>query len=442
VGGSEVTFGTDQIRALNMVARSRPNSALYVTGKAGTGKTTVENAIKSKTSCVVLAPTGLAALGAGGSTMHKFFGFATGPAPRDRVSNQTRDVIYRADKILVDEVSMVRADLMDSMNTALQRAMGSEQAFGGKDVVFFGDHWQLEPVVSDEDVAVIESRYVSPWFFDANVFTKDTLFGQPVTLETIELREVFRQRNEEFVNALNLIREGDPVGIAQINDMATVADARRGAVRLTFTRKRADAVNDRMLDRLTTDEKVFTAQVQGDIKSGEYPVPAELRLRIGAQVMVAKNFTSEAGQVMNGQVGVVEDWSEDGYPIVFLQDERLVTIRDETWGKASYSYNRDKDEIDSTSSGEFTQVPLKLAWAITTHKAQGMTLDNAHLELDGEAFAHGQLYVALSRIRTPEGLTLGRKLSRKDLKVSSRVRDWHQERFPRQIHNPLMAVPA
>ena len=437
-----MTFGTDQIRALEMAARSRPNSALYVTGKAGTGKTTVENAIKSLSSCVVLAPTGLAALGAGGSTIHKFFGFSTGPAPRDRVSNQTREVIYRADKILVDEVSMVRADLMDSMNTALQRAMGSEQPFGGKDVVFFGDHWQLEPVVSDEDTAVMESRYVSPWFFDANVFNRESLFGKPVELETIELREVFRQRNEEFVSALNLIREGDPVGIAQVNEMTTVGPARRGAVRLTFSRKRADHVNDRMLSRLTTEEKVFTAQVSGDIKSGEYPVPAELRLRIGAQVMVAKNFQSEAGQVMNGQVGVVEDWSEDGYPVVFLADERLVTIRDETWGKASYAYNKDKDEIDSTSSGEFTQVPLKLAWAITTHKAQGMTLDDAHLELDGEAFAHGQLYVALSRIRTPQGLTLARKLSQRDIKVSSRVRDWHQERFSRQVSNPLMAVTA
>ena len=437
-----MTFGTDQARALDSCRRSRINSALYITGKAGTGKTTVERELQTGASCIVLAPTGLAALGAGGCTIHKFFGFSTGPAPRDRISAATREVIYRADKILIDEVSMVRADMIDSINKALQRAMGSDLPFGGKDVIFFGDHWQLEPVVSDDDVAIIEARYPSPWFFDANVFTQDSLLNRLCRLETVELREVFRQRDEVFVNALNLIREGDPVGIGQLNELATVAPAKRGAVRLTFTRKRADAVNQAMLERLTTEEKVFTAVTSGDIKNADYPVPAELRLRIGAQVMIAKNFISSAGPVMNGQVGVIEDWSEDGYPIVFLRDERLVTVRDETWGKTEYAYSKDRDEIEAKSSGEFTQVPLKLAWAITTHKAQGMTLDNAHLELDRQAFSHGQLYVALSRVRTLQGLTMGRTLDRRDLKVSARVRDWHREQFMASAENPLMAVTA
>lgn len=425
-----MTLGTDQKRALEAALTPSMDEARYITGKAGTGKTTIEHEVKSRKRCIVLAPTGLAALGAGGTSFHKFFKFPTFPAPRHRMTENTRDVVRVVDKILIDETSMVRADLLDSMNKALQSAMESDRPFGGKDVIFFGDHWQLEPVVPEADEAFFEQRYVSPWFFDAHTFTRDSLFGAPAKINAIELREVFRQRDGEFVTALNLIREGDAGGIATLNDMAKVtSQPDRGAVRLTFGRKRAEHVNLMMLERLTTEERKFIAVIEGDLKLNEYPAPTELNLRIGAQVMVSKNIETDFGPVANGQVGVVEDWSEDGYPIVFLRDERLVTIRDESWGQKDYKYDRDSDSIEEGGGGTFTQLPLKLAWAITVHKAQGMTLDKAHLEAEMEAFAHGQLYVALSRVRTPEGLTMARKLSRRDLKVSSRVRDWHRETF-------------
>lgn len=435
-----MTLGADQQLALDACLKSEPGTVRYITGKAGAGKTTIEREIKNLRQCVVLAPTGLAALQAGGSTIHKFFGFDTSPAPRARISESTKEVIYRSGKILIDEASMVRADLVDSIDTALRRAMGCDQAFGGKELIIFGDHFQLEPVVTQSDEALMESRYTSPWFFDAWAFTRPNFFGETSGLASIELREIFRQTDERFVGALNMVREGDPLGVGQINEMVSVAPAKRGAVRLTFTKAKADAVNRVMLERLTTDEKCFTAQATGDISASEHPVPAELFLRIGAQVMVAKNIMTDAGAVFNGQVGVIEDWSEDGYPIVFLRDGKLITVREESWGKTQYSYSKESEEIVEGKSGTFIQVPLKLAWAITVHKAQGMTLDSAHLELERAAFAHGQLYVALSRIRTPEGLTMARKLTRSDMIVSQRVRDWHRENFAHASFNPLVGV--
>lgn len=424
-----------------MCLRPTAGTSLYITGKAGAGKTTAQHEVKKHRRCVVLAPTGLAALQAGGSTVHKFFGFGTGPAPKARVSEQSKEVIMSADMFLIDEASMVRADLLDSIDAALRRTMGSDLPFGGKFVVLTGDHFQLEPVVTDQDVPIIESRYPSPWFFDANVFNQQDFFGNVCKMESIELREIFRQRDESFVGALNMIREGDVVGVSKINDIVEVGGPRRGAVRLCYTNSRAELVNTSMLNRLTTEEKVFEAQITGDIEPKEYPVAAELRLRIGAQVMIAKNIMTQAGQVFNGQVGVIEDWNESGYPIVYLRDGRLVTIIEESWEKVQYSHNKKSGDIEEGKSGTFVQVPLKLAWALTVHKAQGMTLDSAHLEIERSAFAHGQLYVALSRIRTPQGLTMARKLTRQDLTVSSRVRDWHKGRFGTAAKiNPLVGA--
>ena len=426
------------LAAVLAAARSDEPRFLFVTGRAGTGKSTVLREMRDRLKVVVVAPTGLAAVNVGGETAHKFFGLRTGALTRSATRpSQREDVIRRADVIALDEISMVRADMLDAISWTLQKTLRSDLPFGGKTVVAFGDMMQLEPVVDDswqqlQDNRVAEQRYRSPFWFDAKVLQTSAqarlIEGEPaIAVETHELREVFRQVGQpEFLDALNLVREGDARGLDHLNRRAgapaPVGDA---PVALTFGNRQADLINARRLNALATETRTFHAEIEGEAPAErDVPVSGELTLRVGAQVMVCRNVYDGDGRlVSNGAVGEVVGFGGDG-PVVALRDGRTIVVGPAKWPKNGYVYDAGDDDLREELLGAFTQIPLKLAWAVTVHKSQGQTLDSAILELEMRAFAHGQLYVALSRVRRFEGLFLRRRLTPHDILVAPRVREF------------------
>ena len=438
-----IELSTSQQSAIDIAVaaiRARKPSFTFVTGKAGTGKSTVLRHIRKQARLIVCAPTGLAAVNVRGETVHRFFGLKKGPLPRSKVgANRNKlEIIERADAIVVDEISMVRVDCLDAISTCLQKTLGNKLPFGGKPVIAFGDMWQLEPVVTDDVSEWLSRNYPSQFWFDAKVFgqpgggqTAFTMDGDEepeatLPIQTVELLEVFRQiGNPEFIDALNASRVGDPSGLAYLNQRAmTSIPVGEAPISLTFTNKKADAINASRLNSLVGDSKVYTATITGEFDAKDIPVPQELHLKVGAQVMVAKNMVSFDGDfVCNGAVGEVVEFLSDG-PLVALRDGRMVVVSPASWESVGYVFDAKKNEIEEDIKGEFIQIPLKLAWAITTHKSQGQTLDSAVLEMEIPAFAHGQLYVALSRVKRFDGLFLRRRLSPSDLITNQRVRDF------------------
>lgn len=431
------TLSPDQRRALDRcleVMAARENAFVFVTGKAGTGKSTVLRELRRRRDVIVVAPTGLAAVNVGGQTIHSFFGFKTGPLTRSKVGRMRwPEILQCASAVVIDEVSMVRADLLDAINVSMQRTLESVLPFGGLPVIAFGDLMQLEPVVTDEESDWVRAKYRSPFWFDAGVFRSsgqralapdaDTI---EIGIERFELRHVFRQRDQDFVDALNLIRLGDPAGLDLVNRRVGVrppVDA--PPVALTFTNRAAVAINLGRLAALGDAEgRTYSAEVTGEIKPGDVPVEAEINLKVGARVMFAKNvLDEEAGRVSNGALGHVVGFDLDG-PLVRLDDGRHLVALPAAWEKIAYTFDKDVEKVGESVAGGFTQVPLKLAWAITTHKAQGQTLDSAILELESRSRTHGQLYVALSRVRSMDGLYLRRRLVPEDLVVDPRVREF------------------
>lgn len=451
-----ITFSPGQKSAIERVKkaiRAGEGGIFFLTGKAGTGKSTVTREIRDKFRSVVLAPTGLAAVNVGGMTVHRFFGFRGGPQTRKQGSldRPKAEVLRRADVVIIDEISMVRADLLDALEVKMRKTMGNRKPFGGKVVLVVGDMWQLEPVVTDkpnsEGVSerdYIEKRYPSPFWFDALCLTNPnnrlpglTVDEEDVDLqvEVLELEDVFRQNDPELISALNLVRVGDPSGIEYFNKRAGLPVPRGDVepVYITMTNGKADTVNSSRLANLPSKERwMSAAQVDGEWKEDEYPAPASLMLGVGARVMFTKNgmYWCAEGEVnytggepetfvSNGEIGTVIELGD--VPTVKLSDGRVVKVSPVQWKKIEYAYNVEKDDISEIEKGSFTQTPLKLAWAITTHKSQGQTLDSAVLELEKKAFAHGLLYVALSRVKSVEGLYLRRKLNPADIVVHPRI---------------------
>jgi ATP-dependent DNA helicase PIF1 len=476
-----ITVGTSIIDEINEIALSRCQTdaldaaretivqsglghkvpVLFITGNAGTGKSTILRELRREfRRLVVCAPTGLAAINVGGETIHSMFKLNIGPQSKGSVRRSTKeDVLRRADAIVIDEISMVRADLLDAVNWCLQKTLDDDRPFAGKAVIFFGDLMQLEPVTGD-DWRTIEKEYGSPFFFDAKVFSttamQAALMGEEggvAELRTINLTEVFRQQGQPgFLDALNLIRAGDPAGLPFVNArvMAAPDDIPVPPV-LVFTNKRADAINREHLMKLDGEEKQYTAVVEGE-GPGEKDVPVSmlLTLRVGARVMVCRNLrpsedndymyrgeSEEAkkaskcrilegavgGIVANGAVGTVTGYDKEG-PVVELDDGRIIVAPQAKWEKNGYARDLEKDDIITVVRGSFAQIPLKLAWAITVHKSQGQTLESATLELESSAKAHGQTYVALSRVKSFERLYLRRRLDAADIIVKPRVRQF------------------
>lgn len=414
----------DAINAVLEIAERGEAGLTFITGKAGTGKSTVAREIRKKVkNHIMLAFTGLAAVNVEGETIHSFFGFRIGAHELATPKILRKDklaVVKRLQLIMLDELSMIRADLLDAMDDSLRESLGVDEPFGGIPVVAFGDPWQLEPVLSDDEREYFYSRgYRSPFFFDSSVLRNG--------FHSIELVDVFRQVGDpDFIGALNSLRKGDRRGLSFFNQRVQTPESTNGFVHLTFTKSKAFAVNNSRLRALTSESKTYQGQVDGPFK-GELPTELALSLKVGAQVMVVKNIRDKSDKlVANGSIGKVHTLGDQSV-LVELADGRLVDVKEEAWEQIKYSVVG--AEIQAEVVAKFTQIPLQLAWAITVHKSQGQTLEKAVLELERSAFGHGQLYVALSRVKSLDGLFLARSLSTRDLIISDHVVEWDASTF-------------
>ena len=415
----------------------KTDTHLFITGKAGTGKSTLLQLFRntSHKKVAVLAPTGVAALNVQGQTIHSFFGFPPRiVTPSEAARKVTRKDLLRIYKnlevLVIDEISMVRADLLDGMDKFLRVNRENYRPFGGVQVVFFGDLFQLPPVVTRDPVesAYFSEYYESPYFFSGKLF-QDADFQ----LETLELRKVYRQESRHFLRLLEAVRlnEVDYDDLEDLNErhQPTFAET-DGYITLCARNATADKINQRELSLLNTPEHEFVADVKGQFDPGLYPADFGLRLRKGAQVMFVRN-DNEQRQFVNGTIGKITLLNQD--TIVVETEEhggkkRRIEVAKSEWEIIRYKGGQ-AGGLETEVVGSFAQYPLRLAWAITIHKSQGKTFDRVLIDLGGGAFEHGQLYVALSRCRTLEGVVLRHRIRPQDIITDERVVEFYEGRF-------------
>lgn len=398
----------------------RQGQSVFLTGKAGTGKSTFLHYLREKTAkpTVVLAPTGVAALNVGGQTIHSFFLFPPTIIDPNSIRKRKNTKLFQAlQMLIIDEVSMVRADLMDGIDRALRiQRENLTTPFGGVQVVLCGDLFQLPPIVRDGEMKTFfDEQYGGPYFFLARVF--DDL--RPYSLE---LTTIYRQRDERFIEVLNKIRERDLDArlFALLNTRVQRLDDERqdsSFITLTTTNEAALRKNQACLERINAKLHPYSAAVTGHFEPATFPTEAELELKRGAQVMLIRNDPEK--RWVNGTLGRVSALSEKKVSVEI--DGVSHEVEPETWQNIQYRYNRETNRIEEEVMGTFTQYPLRLAWAITIHKSQGQTFDKVLIDLGRGAFAHGQTYVALSRCTSLEGITFSRPVTPKDVLFDERV---------------------
>lgn len=402
----------EQQKAFDLVENT--STSLFITGRAGTGKTTFIKSIQQliKKNFLVLAPTGIAAMNVGGQTLHSFFGLpftAMGPKGWPEVSENKRNVLIKTDTIIIDEASMVRCDWVDAIDRFLRSLTKSHLPFGGKQIVFVGDLFQLPPVVksgSADDVLLCKMYgNGTPYFYKADVMKR-------INLPKIEFQKVYRQNDIEFLEILDRMRIGENP-IADLNilnqHVSSESDVGEYAVTLTAYNKSADQINELKLSDIEAEEYCYEGEIEGDFRIKDSPVPMQLRLKKGAQVIICRNDFSQ--ECVNGTIAIVSKLDKDSIQ-VRLKNGKKIDMKKMVWESRESVYNEEKMKVESKVVGTFTQYPLKLAWAITIHKSQGMTFDRMHLDLTRGTFAPGQTYVAVSRMRTLEGLTISNKVQR------------------------------
>lgn len=409
---------------------------VFLTGKAGTGKTTFLRSLKDRCSkrMIVVAPTGVAALNAGGVTIHSFFQMPFGPwvpetatgasqqgrnNPLARKFNKTkRSIIQTLDLLVIDEISMVRADLLDGIDSVLRQYKDRTRPFGGVQLLMIGDLQQLAPVIKAEDWAILRPYYDTGFFFGSQAL-------QQAPFVTIELKHIFRQDDPHFIALLNQVRENrlDDAARAALNQRYQPeyqAEAHEGVVTLTTHNAQAQRINEARLTALSSRARTFEADTTGDFPEYLHPTAASLTLKIGAQVMFVKNDSAPEKRYFNGKIGTLTAFDEGEIKVQCEGSEDLIAVTPETWQNMKYTLDEQTKEITEEVIGSFTQMPLKAAWAITIHKSQGLTFDRAIIDAQA-AFAHGQVYVALSRCRTLEGLVLSTPIRTRGLTTDAQV---------------------
>ena len=406
-------------KVLELLENSSQN--IFITGKAGTGKSTLLEYFRdnSQKNAVILAPTGVAALNVKGQTIHSFFKFAPFVTPekvrKKKPYQKKRDLLRRVDMIVIDEVSMVRADLLDCVDASLRMYLDPSLPFGGMKMVFIGDLYQLSPVVSRDEMTFFQEVYDSPYFFSSNVFRE-------LDVRTVELQEVYRQQDRDFVGLLNKVRE-NRLGQLEIEKLNERYDPDFYSnndfyITLTTTNAAADKINNYELRKVKSKMEVFHADVTGEFNKKHYPTKMELGLKVGSQVMLLKNDPN--GKWANGSVGKImaiefDAVLGDDVLVVELNDGKEVKIKRHKWEVCKYFWNEQTRNLDVEVIGAFDQFPVRLSWAVTIHKSQGKTFDKVVVDIGNGAFAPGQVYVALSRCTSFEGLVLRRPLQRRHI---------------------------
>lgn len=403
---------------------------LFLTGKAGTGKTTFLKNIKQ--TCpkrlIVTAPTGVAAINAGGVTLHSFFQLPFGPyvpgsegynqSSRHRFSREKQNIIKSLDLLIIDEISMVRADMLDAVDAVLRRYRRNEAPFGGVQLLAIGDLQQLAPVVKESDRTILDQYYESPYFFSSNSL-RSTAFI------TIELKKIYRQSDDHFIDLLNKVRDNnlDPAAQEELNkryqpDFQT-ADANDYITLCTHNRQ-ADRINEVRLETLPGKASSFTAEIEGDFPEHSFPTAASLDLKKDAQVMFIRNDPTPEKRFYNGKIGRIVAMDNDEITVQCPGDMEPIIIKPSVWENIEYTLDVEEGEVREKKKGSFSQHPLRLAWAITIHKSQGLTFERAIIDAQA-AFTHGQVYVALSRCRTLEGVVLSSPLGAKNIQTDAAV---------------------
>ncbi|MCL2413953.1 MAG: HRDC domain-containing protein [Bacteroidales bacterium] len=418
--------------ANDFVAFSSKN--IFLTGRAGTGKTTFLHQLKahSPKRMIVVAPTGVAAINAGGVTIHSFFQLPLAPFlpthPPENFNKMFRkekiNIIKSLDLIVIDEVSMVRADVLDAVDAVLRRFRRNSKPFGGVQLLMIGDLQQLPPVVKDEEWNILKTAYQTPYFFSSQALNKTDYV-------TIELKQIFRQRDENFIDILNRIRNNqldlktlEMLNLRHVPDFQKKSDER--IIQLTTHRYQAQDINQQKLNAIPDKEYVFEAQIDGDFPEWTYPVEKDLKLKLGAQVMFAKTDTEASKQFYNGKIGEIIDISEYKIVVKCPGDDFEITVPRAEWKTIRYEIDDETKAIREHVVGTFTQHPLRLAWAMTIHKSQGLTFDKVAIDARA-AFAHGQVYVALSRCKTLEGVVLTSKIDVNCLHNDQQIRQYTDE---------------
>ncbi|NQU64616.1 MAG: AAA family ATPase, partial [SAR324 cluster bacterium] len=418
-------------------------SHLFLTGKAGTGKTTfLKNLqLKSAKNMIVTAPTGVSAINAGGVTLHSFFQLPLGPyvpgseihdqggRSKFRFSKQKREILNRLDLLVIDEISMVRADILDAVDAVLRRYRAIDEPFGGIQLLMIGDLHQLPPVVKPVDWDLLRPYYDTAYFFSSLALRK-------TGFTTIELKQVYRQSDPRFIHILNQLRDNrlDEQALVELGNRylkGFTPEAGQGFITLTTHNAGATRLNISQLKALDGEVRSYSAEISGEFPENIYPAPSSLDLKKGAQVMFLRNETSLDRTYFNGKIGLVQQLSHDAIDVICPGETGAIRVQPVEWENIRYRLHPEKKKVEEEIIGTFKQYPLKLAWAITIHKSQGLTFDQAIIDAE-DAFVHGQAYVALSRCRSLDGVVLSSPLSAYGIKPDQALLS-----FDRHIHNNL-----